>query len=281
MTTQWLELDGASIAYQAHGPPDLPALVLLHGYPTSSRLWEHVMPQALEAGVRVVAPDLPGFGQSDLWRRPADWPGYVAFLDRFFAALDLPRARFHLGVHDWGGPIGLTWATQHPAAIASLFITDTAFFPDFTWEFGDAMREPGKGEHLVERLQDWETFAKGQRRICPNASEETLRDWHRAFSSLERCHAHLELYRSPNLFAGAEGKLAALCVPTSVVWGGADPFVPPKWAQRFLQDIPRAEVHIVEGAGHFLQQDAPQEVGRLLAEHLARSVAHPEQAGYP
>ena len=265
-----LDLDGASIAYEAQGESARPALVLLHGYPTSSRLWEHVMPQALAAGARVVAPDLPGFGQSDLWTRPADWPGYVAFLDRFFAALGLTR--FHLGVHDWGGPIGLTWAINHPDAIASLFITDTAFFPDFAWEFGEALRSPGRGEHLVERLQDWETFARGQRRICPNASEETLRDWHGAFSSLERCHAHLELYRSPNLFAGTEGKLAALGVPTTVVWGGADPFVPPVWARRFQQDIPHAQVHIVEGAGHFLQQDAPQEVGRLLAAHLARSL---------
>lgn len=269
MSYEWLELDGARIAYQAIGEPDRPALVLLHGYPTSARLWEPLFPQVLAAGARVVAPDLPGFGQSDLWRRPADALSYVAFLDRFVAALELTR--FHLGVHDWGGPIGLSWAIQHPAAIASLFITDTAFFPDFTWEFGAAMREPGRGEHLVERLQDWETFARGQRRICPGASEETLRSWHGAFSSLERCHAHLELYRSPNIFTGTEGKLAALGVPTTVAWGGADPFVPPIWAQRFQQDIPRAQVHIVAGAGHFLQQDAPQEVGRLLAEHLARS----------
>ncbi len=264
-----LELDGAKIAYYEGGAPGAPALLLLHGYPTSGRLWEHVWQAAEDQGLRVIAPDLPGFGQSDLWRRPADWASYVAFLDRLVPALGLTR--FHLGVHDWGGPIGLLWACGHPDAIASLFITDTAFFPDFTWEFGEALRAPGRGEHLVERLQDWETFAKGQRRICPHASEETLRDWHRAFSSPERCQAHLELYRSPNLFAGTDGKLAALGVPTSVVWGGADPFLPPVWAARFQQDIPHAEVHIIEGAGHFLQQDAPQEVRRQLAAHLARA----------
>ena len=186
MSYQWLEIDGARIAYQAQGEPDRPALVLLHGYPTSAMLWEPVVPQALAAGARVIAPDLPGFGQSDLWRRPADHASYVAFLDRFFPALGLTR--FHLGVHDWGGPIGLAWAIAHPDAIASLFITDTAFFPDFTWEFGEAMREPGRGEHLVERLQAWETFAPGMQRISPNASEATLRSWHGAFSSLERCH---------------------------------------------------------------------------------------------
>ncbi len=272
MSYQWLEIDGARIAYQAQGEPDQPALVLLHGYPTSALLWEPVIPQALAAGARVIAPDLPGFGQSDLWRRPADHASYVAFLDRFFAALGL--SRFHLGVHDWGGPIGLAWAIAHPDAIASLFITDTAFFPDFTWEFGAAMREPGRGEHLVERLQAWETFAPGMQRISPRASEATLRSWHGAFSSLERCHAHLELYRSPNPFANIEGKLAALGVPTTVVWGGADGFVPPIWAERFQRDILHAEVHVVEGAGHFLQQDAPEEVGRLLAEHLARSGVH-------
>ncbi len=273
MSYHWLELDGARIAYQARGEPDRPALVLLHGYPTSAMLWEPLFPSALASGVRVVAPDLPGFGQSDLWRRPADALSYVAFLDRFVAALGLTR--FHLGVHDWGGPIGLLCACQHPAAVASLFITDTAFFPDFTWEFGEEMRRPGRGEHLVERLQDWETFARGQRRICPHASEETLRSWHGAFRSLERCHAHLELYRSPNVFVGTEGKLAALGVPTTVVWGGADTFVPPVWARRFQRDIPHARVHVVEGAGHFLQQDAPQEVGRLLAEHLVRSLPRP------
>ncbi len=272
----WLELDGARIAYLDQGEQRAPALLLLHGYPTSALLWARVGSAAAQRGVRIIAPDLPGFGQSDLWRRPADFLSYVAFLDRFINALGLTR--FHLGVHDWGGPIGLRWACEHPSAIASLFITDTAFFPDFTWEFGEAMRTPGRGEYLVERLQDYDTFARGMRRICPGIEgqpleEETLRNWHGAFSSLERCHAHLELYRSPNPFAGQRSSLAALAVPTTIVWGGADTFVPPQWAQRFKQQMPHAQAHIIEGAGHFLQQDAPGRVTALLIEHLTRSAA--------
>jgi haloalkane dehalogenase len=106
-----------------------PTILLLHGYPTSSYLWPNVMPYTAQAGWRAV-PDLPGFGNSapDL---PGTWERQIEHVEGFRRALGLVRVA--LGVHDWGGLIGLRWACDHPDAVTALLITDTGFFPDGRW----------------------------------------------------------------------------------------------------------------------------------------------------
>src|SRR5512135_2036868 len=107
---------------------DGPPVILFHGEPTWSFLWRKVIPPVREAGYRCIAPDLPGFGRSD---KPMDiaWYSYdrhVAMMAPLLDELDLRGAT--AVVHDWGGPIGLRLAVEHPERIARLVILDTGLF---------------------------------------------------------------------------------------------------------------------------------------------------------
>ena len=145
-------------------------ILLLHGYPTSSYLWRNVMPDAAEAGWRAIAPDLPGFGDS-----PADLPGtwerQVEHVERFRRALGLDQVA--LGVHDWGGLIGLRWACDHPDAVSALFITDTGFFPDGRWHgMAKTLRTEGEGEQVLENINR-DLFGDGAAPDQPGAAPTT------------------------------------------------------------------------------------------------------------
>src|SRR3954470_17842916 len=116
-----VEVDGLALAYREQGAG--PAVLLLHGWPTSSFLWRDVMPPIAERN-RVIALDLPGFGASD---KPGDVRyGFELFgkaLDGFLAALDIDRTA--IGVHDLGGPIGIHWAVHHPERVTKLALLNT------------------------------------------------------------------------------------------------------------------------------------------------------------
>src|SRR4051794_8459977 len=142
----WLEVDGGRMHYVDEGAGD--PVLLLHGEPTWSFLWRKVIPRVAEIG-RAVAPDLIGFGHSD---KPADigWYSYdrhVASIEQLVSALDL--ARITLVVHDWGGPIGLRFAVEHPERVERIVITDTGIgggrAPSETWlRFREVVREVGE-----------------------------------------------------------------------------------------------------------------------------------------
>ena len=123
-----------------------------------------MLPAAAAAGYRALAPDLPGFGDSppDL---PGTWERQVEHVERFRRALGLDRVV--LGVHDWGGLIGLRWACDNPGAVGALVITDTGFFPDGRWHgMAKTLRTEGEGEQVLENLNR-ELFAMGMRQVSP------------------------------------------------------------------------------------------------------------------
>src|SRR2546426_2657853 len=127
----------------------LPALCI-HGWPQSSYMWRHLLPALASAGRRVLAPDLPGFGDSPP-DRPGTWERHVEAIERFRREIGLDRVV--LVVHDTGGAIGLRWACDHPDAVSGMVITNTGFFPDYEWhELAKAMRTEGQGEALVDSL---------------------------------------------------------------------------------------------------------------------------------
>src|SRR4051794_33462250 len=119
-------------------------------------MWRHAARAVAAAGWRAVAPDLPGFGDSEP-DPPGTWVRHVDAVERFRAALGLGRVA--LVVHDWGGLIGLRWACEHPDAVQALVLSATGFFPDGRWHgMAESMRRPGTGEGLVHGLSR-ESFA--------------------------------------------------------------------------------------------------------------------------
>ncbi len=263
-------LDG--IAYReaapAGGDRSAPAAVFVHGFPTSSYLWRNVLPQVAAAGYRGIALDLPGFGDS-----PADLPGtwerQIEHLERFRRALDLDR--LVLGVHDWGGLIGLRWACDHPDAVAALVITDTGFFPDGRWSgMAQALRTEGDGEQLVDNLNS-DLLAMGLRQVCPALADDAVDEYAKAFGDAERRRSHLDLYRSGDFakLVPYQGRLGALGIPAVIIWGAKDEFAPVGGAYRLHKQLPGARLVVLDDANHFVMEDDPGRVAGEVRDFLA------------
>jgi haloalkane dehalogenase len=220
------------------------------------------------AGWRAVAPDLLGYGDSPLDGRAGTWEDHVEALDVFVAEHAL--APVALVVHDWGGLIGLRWACEHPEQVSALVLMSTGFFADGKWHgMARAMRS-GEADELFEQL-DRAAFGELLRHAEPRADERAVDEYFKGLATLEQRRAGLALYRSGDFekLAGHKGALAAMNVPTLVLWGEKDEYAPVAGAHRFAKEIPHAELVVLD-AGHFLMEDQPERVGAEVAAFLQR-----------
>ncbi len=258
---------GQALAHREEGPADAPVALLLHGYPQSSYMWRALMPALAAAGRRAVAPDLAGFGDSEP-DPPGTWERHVEGVERFRSEQGIERCL--LVVHDWGGLIGLRWACEHPEAVEALVISSTGFFSDGKWHgMAQAMREPGTGEQLVDGLER-DGFAAVLRSASPALGDDPIDEYWKAFADETRRRGQLELYRSGDFEKLAGYRLADLAVPVLVVWGESDEFAPVAGAHRFERELPDTELVVVEGARHFVWEDAPEACAAALTGFLGR-----------
>jgi haloalkane dehalogenase len=268
----FLDVDGLRLHYVDEG--DGAPILLLHGEPTSSYLWRKIIPQLPG---RKIAPDLIGFGQSD---KPEDagWYSYdrhVGSIAQLVEALELTGLT--LVVHDWGGPIGLRVAVEHPERVDRLVITNTGIgggsAPSETWlRFRAVVRELG-GELDIGRLVEAGT-AQG-------LDDETRAAYDAPFptpASKAGALAFPELVPTdpehPNTapMNRVRDALRDWTKPTLVVWGAEDRVLPNELAERFVQLIPGAEGPVlIEGASHFLQEDRPDELAAAIAAFVGRT----------
>lgn len=244
-----------------------PAL-LIHGYPQSSYMWEPVLEALAAAGRRAIAPDLAGHGDSppDL---PGTWEHHIELLDSFCRQLGLERVV--LGVHDWGGLIGLRWACDRPGSVSAFILSNTGFFADHEWHrLGRALRTPGQGEQLVENLTR-DALATIIRDLGGRLSERAVDEYWKAFTSPERRQALLDLFRSGDFekLAPYKGELGRMGVPALLLWGENDPFVPDASPHRFDSEIADSKLVIIGEASHFVYDDEPERCAREIAAFLA------------
>lgn len=279
-----LDLDGLSYHYldEGAGPP----VVMVHGNPTWSFYYRDLV-LALRGRYRAVAPDHIGCGRSD---KPDD-ARYEYTLER--RVQDLGALIDHLGfdqvtlvVHDWGGMIGLTWATQNPDRIQRLVVLNTGAFvlpagKPFPYQIALA-RTPGLGPMLVRGLN---AFARGAVRFCvtrapmpPEVAAGYLApyDSWRNRIALQRFIEDIPLrpsHRSWSLIAETAGKLEKLrSVPMLICWGMRDFVFDRHFLDEFNRRFPNAEVHRFDDAGHYILEDARDDVIPLISTFLA---AHP------
>ena len=264
-----LELGEVGMSYLDEGEGE--PVLLLHGEPTWSYLWRRIVPQLPG---RVVAPDLIGFGRSD---KPADvgWYSYDRHVDsiaRLVAALDLRDLT--LVVHDWGGPIGLRFAVEHPERVARLAILNTGIgggaAPSPTWlrfravvrELGDALDvgrlvEAGTSRGLADDVR-----AAYDAPFAPPASKAGAL----AFPELVPTDPEHPNTAPMNRVRDA---LRDWRKPTVVVWGADDRVLPVGIAHGLVELIPGARGPVLlDGASHFLQEDAPDEVAAAILRLL-------------
>ncbi len=260
----------AGLHFIEDGTAGDPAVLLLHGYPESAHMWRPVLPALAAAGLHAIAPDLAGYGDSEA-DPPHTWERHVEGLERFRSEQGLERVA--LVVHDWGGLIGLRWACEHPEAVWALCISATGFFADGKWHgLAEAMQTEGQGEELVDNMTK-DGFAAMLGQISSGISEADAAEYFKAFSTEERRRGQLELYRSGDFseLERYEGCLAGLGVPALILWGEDDPFAPVAAAQRFHAEIPGSELEVIEGAGHFVVDDAPERYAERLVSFLTQA----------
>ena len=266
-----VEVDGLTIAYRelGSGPP----VLLLHGWPTSSYLWRDVMVPIAERN-RVLAIDLPGFGGSD---KPLGVRyGFELFertLDGFLAALGVEEVG--LAVHDLGGPVGLHWAVQRPGRVTRLAILNTLVYPEFSeavLQFIKACSTPELREQLTSPAGLEAAMGLGLADEA-NLTGEILDGVRKPFRTPEsrRALADAGIGLEPEGFAEIARLLPSLAMPVRVIYGERDRILPDvrETMTRVKQDLPQAEVTALPECGHFLQEEAPDEVGALLARFFA------------
>ena len=270
-----IKLDnGLHIAYREAGRQhEGPVVLLVHGWPTSSYLWRNVMP-AIAHHRRVVALDLPGFGESD---KPTDVRYTFGFFDE---AIDgvvdrLGLARVIPVGHDLGGPMALRWALNHPGRTAGLVLLNTLVYPEFSdavRQFVADLHDPVQGERLTspEGLAELMRSGVADPAVLTDATMAavlapfTTAD---ARTALIKAATGLE-YR---VFGDLGRRLPQLGMPLRLVYGRQDRLIGDvhETMTRIQRDVPDAQVTELPSAGHFLMEDDPETVGRLLAEFTA------------
>ncbi len=257
----------AGLSYREAGPADGRVALLLHGFPESSFMWDPVMPAIADAGWRAVAPDFAGFGDSQP-DPPGTWERHIEALERFRRELGIERCVPVM--HDWGGLIGMRWACEHPDAVRALVISSTGFFADGKWHgMAKALKEEGTGEQVMGGFTR-EGFEAVMRQSSAGMTDDAIAEYWKAFESEARRRGVLELYRSGDFSKLERYDLAGLGVPALLVWGEEDEFAPVAGAHRFQRELPDTELVVVEGARHFVWEDAPDECAAALTAFLGR-----------
>jgi haloalkane dehalogenase len=271
-TSSYRQFDGLRLAHLDEG--DGPPVVFFHGEPTWSFLWRKVIPPVRDTGFRCIAPDLAGFGRSD---KPVDLDWYshdrhTASMAALLEALDLRQAT--IVVHDWGGPIGLRLAVEHPERIERMVILDTGLFTGHQ-RMTDAWIA---FRNFVERTEDLPVGLLVRRACKQDPGDEVIAAYDAPYpNAASKAGARafpLMLPLSPDAPGAETGQrvLDALRSdhrPKLVLWADSDPVIPPETGARLADALGTRIDHLIPDASHFLQEDQGPEIGRLIAEWLA------------
>ena len=268
----YVEQDGLRLHYvdEGAGPP----VLLLHGEPTWSYLYRKIIPE-LTSTARAIAPDYLGFGRSDKPSRLEDYSydRHTASIARLVEELDLRDVT--VVVQDWGGPIGLRLAVERPERVARLVIMNTGIGggrpPSEEWlRFRDWVRRLGT-ELVPGRLV--------QLSAVQPIAEEVVAAYNAPWPEPESKAGVLAFPElvpiSPDhpdtpAHLAVREQLARWEKPALVLFSDSDPIFAPAVAERIAAHIPGAlEPEIIAGAGHFLQEDKGEEIGRRISQFLA------------
>ena len=272
---------GLDIFFREAGAEDAPAVVLLHGFPSSSHMYRNLIP-ALADRYRVIAPDLPGFGLSAMPPRADFAYRFAAFADVIDELLArLGAERYALYVMDYGAPVGFRLALKHPDRVSALVIQN-----------GNAY-EAGMGDFWASTRALWaDNSAANRNAMLPFLALEGTRFQYvtgvRDVTRLDPAawiHDQYFLDRPGNadiqldiihdyqsnvaLYPDIHRYFRDYQPPALILWGVNDPIFLPAGAEAFLRDLPRAELHRFD-TGHFALEDKAGDMIPLMRQFLER-----------
>ena len=278
------QVGDVNLFYREAGPPEAPVLLLLHGFPSASHMFRDLIPDLADR-YRVIAPDLPGFGQTEAPARgdfPYTFDALAEVVGAFVEALGL--SRYAIYIFDYGAPVGLRLAMKHPEQITAIISQNgNAYVEGFSEEWGAWQAY-------------WRDPSRVNREACRVAlSPDTIRNWqygtgadpallspdgyeldiaYMARPGAEEIQLDLILdYRSNVALHPAFHRYFREHRPLLLaVWGRHDPAFLPAGAQAYLQDLPDAEVRLLD-AGHFALETHHLEIAGYIRTFLGRTLA--------
>lgn len=266
---QYANVKGHRIAYLEQG--EGPALVLLHGIPTSALLWRNVIP-TLAKQYRVIAPDMLNYGKSD---KPGDANVSIAaqsdILLGLMDALGIRSA--NLVAHDIGGGVAQIIATQHPERINRLVLADAVCFDSWPIPEFKPLQEPqAEGDMTTKELESMlRDFLPQGMHDSSNATKEladmVVEPWQGErgktafFRNLRRLN--------PEYTLAIAGGLKSLPHKTLILWGQHDSFQKPEYAEKLASEIPDSRIEWVNAA-HWITEEQPEEVAKILSDFLSK-----------
>lgn len=277
-----VDVDGLKVFYREAGRAEARTLLLLHGFPTASHMFRNLMPQ-LAGEFHVIAPDLPGFGQSDMPSREKfnyTFDNIARVIDRFTEVVGLNR--FAVYLFDYGAPTGFRLATSHPERIAAIISQN-----------GNAYEE-GLSEGWNPIRAYWRDASESNRKalrtfLCPETTiwqythgvpdttlvspdGYSLDNFYLARPGADEIQLDLfgDYKSNVELYPAFQDYFRKHKPPLLAVWGKNDPFFLPAGANAFRRDIPNADVRFFD-TGHFALETHYDEIGAAIREFLNHS----------
>jgi len=276
-------VDGNKIFYREAGPEKAAAILLLHGFPTSSHMFRNLIP-ALADRYHVVAPDLPGFGFSDAPDRRRfryTFENLAKVIDGFVQSIGLKRHAIY--VFDYGAPVGLRLALAHPERITAIISQNGNAYEQGLSEGWNPIqrywKEPSEAnrtalrDFLKPEATKWQYVhgVQDETLVAPEAYQLDSALLRRPANDEIQLDLFLDYASNVALYPKFQEYFRVKQPAVLAVWGKNDPFFLPPGAEAFKRDIPGAEVHFYN-TGHFALETHYREIGDAILDFLARKL---------
>ncbi len=280
VTHKKADVDGFNVFYREAGPKDAPALLLLHGFPTSSHMFRDLIPQLADR-FHIVAPDLPGFGQSDM--PPRDKFAYTfdniaGVIDRFTEVIGLKC--FAIYIFDYGAPTGLRIAMKHPERVTAIITQNGNAYVEGLSEGWTPIqaywKDPSEANRAVLRafLTPQTTYwqythgVSDETAVSPDGY--TLDNVYLARPGADEIQLDLfgDYQTNVALYPKFQEYFRTHKPPLLAIWGDKDPFFLPPGAEAFKRDNPNATVKLLD-TGHFALETHADEIAAAIRDFLA------------
>jgi pimeloyl-ACP methyl ester carboxylesterase len=278
-----VNIDGVNVFYREAGPADAPVLLLLHGFPTSSHMFRNLIP-LLADRYRVIAPDYPGYGQSDAPDRSEfdyTFANLANVIEKLAVALE--ATKYSMYVMDYGAPIGYRLALKHPERVQALIVQNGNAYTEGLAAFWDPIKAywADKSQAKREALAHLVTLDLTKFQYTDGVSDTSRispDNWVVDQAMLDRPgNREIQLDLLGNygsnvpLYPDFQAFFRQYQPPTLIVWGKNDVIFPEPGAHPYLRDLPAAELHILD-SGHFALEDKLDVMAPLIRDFLDRNL---------
>lgn len=272
------------VFYREAGPADAPVILLLHGFPTSGHMFRDLIP-LLADRYRLIAPDLPGFGNTlapPRGRFDYSFDNLAQVVGGFVEAIGV--ARYALYIFDYGAPTGLRLALAHPDRVSAIISQNgnayldglsgewepwQAYWRDPTPARRDAIRASLSDEAIRFQYQ----HGAPAERVSPGGYTLDIGCMHRAGAIEVQLDLMLSYRTNVALYPTFQAYFREHKPPLLAAWGRHDPFFIPPGAEAYRRDLPDAEVHFLD-TGHFALETHHLEIAALMRDFLGRKLRH-------